>query len=47
MKNKQSSKYFLNWTSGTGGDFLIAYVNTVLYPCQTHDTDGVKFEVEL
>ena len=41
MKNKQSSKYFLNWTSGTGGDFLIAMLH-LLYPFP--HTSGVKVD---
>ncbi len=31
MKNNQSNKYFLNWASGTGGDFLIGVMH-LLYP---------------
>jgi hypothetical protein len=31
MKNNQNNKFFLNWASGTGGDFLIGLLH-LLYP---------------
>jgi hypothetical protein len=31
MKNNQNNKFFLNWASGTGGDFLIGMLH-LLYP---------------
>ena len=31
MKNNPNSKFFINWASGTGGDFLIGMLH-LLYP---------------
>jgi hypothetical protein len=41
MKNNQNNKFFLNWASGTGGDFLIGLLH-LLYPFPHTSRVGVN-----